>query len=66
VVAVAVAVAEEVEVEEASIHHLLQAVETVPLWFVPVVVVLVVVLLMRQEVEEPEQAAQTDHAEVPK
>ena len=54
----------EVAVAEASIHHLLQAVETVPLWLVPVVVV--VALLLRQEVEERKRAAQTDHAEAPK
>ena len=52
--------AEEVEVAEASVHHLLQATETVPLWFVPVVV------LVRKEVAQvAEQVAQTDHAEVP-
>ena len=53
----------EVEVAEASIHHLLQAMETVPLWFAPLVVL---VVLVRKEVEEVvEQVAQTDPAEVP-
>ena len=53
----------EVEVAEALMHHLLQAMETVPLWFVPLVVL---VVLVRKEVEEVvEQVAQTDPAEVP-
>ena len=58
-------VAEGVEVEEALIHHLLQAVEAVPQRLVPLVVV-VVLLLLRQEVEEVEQmTGHTDQVEVP-